>query len=259
MPGSVKIAIVKFGISALCLFSVAGCHLVTPPNPNDPVVIANDPDRMLRNIEFIGDSLDYRMATGEITQEQKDAYMRAFVSSYTSKIDPTKIDPAKAWKYGDVYRSAGDWNEAYRLYRVAVDAASTEDRRVNDRLKLARTAAMLGKVDEAISMARSTFDAPPTDKAPILPAVLFEIVPAAQGKGKDVELARLLEDAVAQHNQTIVDPRDEAGARFMNAKTTLVRRAWQRALVLYQASSDPNLAREALARYEAAMSMTARA
>lgn len=233
---------------------LAGCSSTTFPDPNQPVALKDDPARVLGNIGAVAAMLDRRIRDGQLAPEQRDELLKQYVGRYQEVIDPKAVPPGQAWQYGDIYRSAKDWKTARDLYAKAVEAAKNEDRRVNDHLRLAQAEAQLGNVQRAIELARATFSAPGADKAPILPAVLFEVLPAGLGKGKDPELAKLLEDAIGQHKQVIVDPKSDAGQRFMAARTALMRQAWIRAVNLYQASAGQDAARQAFRRFETAMS-----
>jgi hypothetical protein len=86
---------------------------------------------------------------------------------------------------------------------------------------------------------------------PILMSVLYEIVPEAQGKGRDTDLARLLEDAIPQHKATVVDAGSEAGRAFLLARPLHVHKAWIKIAQLYQAAGKEDLARKAIMSDEA--------
>lgn len=171
-------------------------------------------------------------------------------------MDVDKIPASQAWEYGDVFKTAGRWDLAKKAYEIAIQNPRNEDRRVNDRLRLALAEAHLGNVERAIELARSVFDTDDRGTAPILPAVLLEIVPAAEGKGHDAELADLLVDAIAQHDRTIVDPHSDAGKAFFRAKPIHVRDAYRKAIALYtkaglteKAEETRRAAQEALGKF----------
>lgn len=85
-------------------------------------------------------------------------------------------------------------------------------------------------------------DVGPEDKAPILPAVLLEIVPAGRGKGSDKALADLLVAAMDQHFQTRVDPATEPGKAFLVARKYHIRNSIELASRLYRTAGQPKLA-----------------
>ncbi|MES1227086.1 MAG: hypothetical protein ABUL72_00355, partial [Armatimonadota bacterium] len=152
----------------------------------------------------------------------------------------------EAWEYADIVRQADRWQDAYDLLKMAVEFAKNEDRRVNDSLQMARCAAHLGKVDEAIKLARSTFSTPAPGKAPILFAVLYEITPEALGKGKDLAVAKLIEDAIEQHEAATVTTDSQAGRDFLAARAHHIRKAWDQVLKIYTAADRRDLAESAL-------------
>jgi hypothetical protein len=104
---------------------------------------------------------------------------------------------------------------------------------VNDALHLAEALAYLGRVPEAIATARTTFNAAPSDKVPILYGVLYEIAPAAQGHGRDAELAGLLDEAIRQADLTQVDPNTPAGGQYVTARPHHIRNARRLAAELF--------------------------
>jgi tetratricopeptide (TPR) repeat protein len=225
--------------------------MVQYPNPRMPDASGYiDPDVLNADLDAYTEGLSRRVAMRELTQEQKDKYLRTYLSDTLSKIKWESIPADEAWKFGDAYRKVRDWQEAYRLYKAAVAAATDEDRRVNDRLRIAQASAALDKVDEAMTWVRSTFDARPTGKAPILFSVLYEVVPNAQGKGRDKELAELLESAIAQAMQTVVDAKTPAGRDFLIAREVHVRRAWLTVIKLYQDAGEVERARETIGKSE---------
>lgn len=217
---------------------LAGCAFEPPPDPNDPAQVGvMQQEVLMRNLRWAAEFYSDRKLRGEID----DAQLRQLLSEYANRlvatVDLELINPVSAWKYGDVFRTAERWDLAEHALRMAVDFAKrtrNEDRRVNDSLRLAQVVAHQNRVDEAIEIARSTFDTPPDQKAPILYAVVYEIVPAAERKGRDAELARLLEDAIDQHNQVIVDPNSDSGRAFLGAKRHHISRAWQKVVQLYR-------------------------
>lgn len=230
------------------LLLAAGCRSGQLPDPNAPDRIAAYPDVMARNIADLRDRLEDRVRTGEISREQQEKLISELRAKYLKTLNGVDIEPEQAWIVGDMLRDAGNWKEALRLFDIARKAAKTEDRRVNDTLRWARCAAHLGQVKEAISAARTTFNAPPEEKAPILPAVLYEVVEAGRGKGQDAELAKLMEEAVEQHLKTKVDHDSPAGKAFLAARPVHLTRAWSQIAALYQSAGQGVEARAALVR-----------
>jgi tetratricopeptide (TPR) repeat protein len=225
-----------------------GCSTPTLPNPNDPNAPGAVRSSVLRkNLAQAYRMLEDRRMRGEITEEDVRKRLRAYASTLLAGIDLGTIDPLRAWEYGEIARTAERWEDAKRLYQVATSVARTDDRRVNDGLRLAEALAHLGEVPDAIEAARAVFDAPPRERAPILPAVLYEIVPAGRARGSDLPLARLLVDAIERHETTLVDPSREAGRAFLSARTRHIDRAWALVFELAESAGDDKLSRRALA------------
>lgn len=250
----------RLWLSLLALAALVGC--AAPPRPTgvaatkDGLVSAESLNGQIAEADQM---LERRQRRGEISEADRTKYLEEYVANLIEKIDTAEIAPEVAWKYGDVYRRAGKWDVAYKLYATAVKAAPTQDRRVNDSLQLARAAGALGKVDEAIATVKSTFDAPVREKAPILPATLYEVLPQCRGKERDEALAALLEEAISQHLSTVVDPASESGKAFLNARPHHVQRAWRAVIGLYLENEMTEEARDAVLRSEQSLARFSRA
>lgn len=230
-----------------------GCQAAHIPNPNDPADVGMLSGEKLRNnYRSITDSFSERLGKNEINDGQFRALVAHAADDLSTGVDPSKVNPTEAWMYGEVLRNAPHHlPEAEAVLKLAVKVAretKNEDRRVNDSLRLAQVEAREGKVAEAIADARSVFDARPTDTAPILPAVLYELAPVARGKGQDAALAKLLEDAAEIHAHTQVDTHSEPGRAFLIARHAHIRRAFQAAETLYRAAGDEGKAAAAVTR-----------
>jgi tetratricopeptide (TPR) repeat protein len=235
-------------ILASCM--LVGCQTAPVPDPNDPAKAGPNQAEILReNVEWASDAANQRVVQGELSRDQAKQLVSQYAAKLTEKLGPG-IPANQAWIYGDMYVTAGKWEEARQALRIAVKSAWNEDRRVNDTLRLAVVEARLGNVAEAIRLTRSTFDVIPTGKAPILPAVLLELTPAAEGKGQDVELARLLEEAIQQHKQTIVDATRVSGKSFFIARPHHIAHAWEKAIELYNRAGRSDLAQAAQAKFD---------
>ncbi|MBL8048589.1 MAG: hypothetical protein JNJ45_07905 [Chthonomonas sp.] len=163
--------------------------------------------------------------TKKISAEEGDRRFQAYVDLVVQNLDTTKLVEEDMWRYGDIYRTAKRWDLAELTLEIASRDAETEDRRVNDTLRYAEALAHNKKVTEAVRVARKVFNTDHINKAPILLAVYLEIVPAGRGKGHDLELAKLIRDAVEQHKQTMVDPTTEPGRMFLMARPSHIRNA----------------------------------
>ncbi|MCW5938385.1 MAG: hypothetical protein KF884_07460 [Fimbriimonadaceae bacterium] len=230
---------------------MAGCQSVVLPDPNTPVAnSALEGEILLRNIQDAASILDNRVTNGELTQEQRDVLLRKQIDKYLADVQWSEVPDHDAWRLGDALRISGDWSRALQMYERAVAVAKSNDRFVNDSLRLARAQAKLGRAMDAIETARTTFRVPPQDKAPILMAVVYEIAPLARGLGHDSDLAKLVEEAVPQHMQTLVDPNTKPGEDFLRARPTHVRQAWILAAQLYGQAGLTDQARRCIEKAE---------
>jgi len=236
---------------------VAGCHTGTLPNPNDPDDVGQlSGDNIKDQLDSISESLMVHEAHGEISDEQFHALLTSAANSLLKGYHSDKIDPIKAWKYAEVLITAHRWPDAKVALDVAVEWAKTvhnEDRRVNDSLRLSRVLAELGQVDQAIKVARSAFNAQPVDGAPILYAVNQDILPVARGKGQDLALAHLLEDAIAITWKVQVNLATKEGQGFITSRPYRVRSAWETVVSLYNAAKRPDLAAAAQLKAESSV------
>lgn len=241
------------------LLITVGCQTGKLPDPNSENEIANYPEIMMRNLVNWRTKLDRKVAKRELTPDQRDTMMSEKTNEYLKLITPDLATEENAWVYGDLFRDGGRWDDAYRLYDAARKAAKTDDRRVNDSLRFARAAAKLKRHDEALAAVKSTFDSPAEEKAPILPAVLYEVVAAAEEdkKAPYSKYAKVLEEAIKQHLVTQVDASTDPGKAFLAAKPTHLSRAWSKVVGLYQEGGDLNSARAAIKRADDVMRQSA--
>jgi len=236
---------------------VAGCHTGQLADPNDPAEAGeNAVHVMRRELQGASDMLNERAASNEIDQKQYKAIIKEAAADLLNRYHLREIPASEAWEYVEILRTAERWEEAEKYARIAVEEAkrtNNPDRLVNDALRLAQAQAALKKVDDGIATARTVFNAKSTETAPILPATLYEFVPTARGQGNDAELAKLLEDAIACHMRTIVDPNSDAGRDFLMARPAHVRNAWREVIDLYQSAGRADLAQAAAKRAQAMM------
>lgn len=246
-------------MSILCLaVALAGCQAHTIPDPNDPPPgVPMKLDALQSNVKGIADLLMTHREKKEISNAQYHEMLSKAVGEIldTSKIEP--IEPTNAWRYGELLRTADRWKEALPVFEQAVKFAETtknNDRWVNDSLRLAQAQAMTGDSVKAIATARSVFGVPPRDAAPILIGVLLEIVPAARNQGHDLELAKLLEDAVLVSLKVEVDQKTNEGKLFLDARPYHIERAMAMIRELYGKAGKPEDAIAALQRINTAYS-----
>ncbi|RYG86471.1 hypothetical protein EON77_03745 [bacterium] len=204
---------------------MTGCAQVADPNDLVHLPGEDRPKATQRILSSALDYLDARFHAGEISDGQRQVLIQTRMNELVQAIDPQEVQDEDLWIYGDLLRSTGRWKEAADVLKQAAERADGWDRRVNDTLRYASCLAHLGKVDEAIKAARGVYNAPDRETAPILPATLYELVPAAQGQGHDPELAKLLEDAIACQTRTEVDAKSDEGKMFLAASKWHVRRA----------------------------------
>ena len=234
-------------------------HFGTPADPNDPRQAGLlTPDVLRHNLSGASDALLWRVQKGEITDEQFKDMMARAANSLLDQVDTSRIPSKSAWEYGEIYITARRWNDAKKALETAVKVAKGEDRRVNDNLHLARVMVELGDIPGAVKTARGVFDTPDEGAAPILPATLLEIVPAAEGKSHDAELAALLEDAIKCEMRTIVDQNSKPGQAFLAARPFHVRNAWAKVIDLYTAAGKNQEAQAAREKALAMRQQTAR-
>lgn len=233
----------------VALVVAAGCQTPTIPNLNDPEDVEHAPPAVLKqDLDGAYAIFAQRVRQGEITEAQARQMLTDKANAMIARIDIPKIPVSEAWRYGDIFRTAERWDLAKEAYSAGAKHAKSEDRRVNDTLRLAESMAHLGDIKGAIRIARTVLNASPRESAPILPSILLELTPAAEGKGHDIELAKLLEDAVRKHDATVVDPETEAGNAFLMAKLHHISNAWEKIGDLYRSAGRDDLALAALNR-----------
>lgn len=233
--------------------SVGGCRFGQIPNPAAKRPPANDPKALQERVGRVRESLEARVRQGTMNPGSMKRVLGDYIQGEINKIDLDRIDTRDIWRIADASRQSGDWNTTKALYELAVKYAPDDDRRVNDTIRLAEAVAMQGDAAKGVTLVRSTFDAKPGNKAPILMATLYEFVPAAMGKGQDLQIALLLEDAVDQHLQTVVDPKTEVGRAFLKSRRHHIQKALEVAIQILHQNGDEALMREALRRSDEAL------
>jgi hypothetical protein len=197
---------------------IVGCGQY--PNPNDLGLIDQNHRVEIANkrLESAETTLEFKVVAKEITDERRNQLIKELAEDMLKKIDAKVVADTDQWMYAALLRVTDRWPEAETALRIAVKVAPNADRKINDTLKLAQAEAKNQKVDEAIATANSVLNAPDKEAAPILPSILYEVVPAAQGKGHDKELATLLEKAIIVHQRVKVDPNTDSGKLFLIAR-----------------------------------------
>jgi hypothetical protein len=233
-------------LAAVLAVGLGGCKVKPIPDPNDPNDVGNAQPEVLRNaLKGAADALFDRVHTGELTDAEAQDKLSKYADTLLSSLKMEKVPHDKAWEYGEVFRAARRWKQAKVFLEIAVKYANTQDRFVNDSIRLAAVDCMLKDVPTAIKLVRGTFTAYPENKAPILYGALYDVVPAGEGQGHDVELAQLLQDSIAQAMKTRVDPKSEAGSAFLMARGHHVGVAWLKVVQMFTDANRPDLARKA--------------
>ncbi len=235
-----------------CAVLLAGCNMGTFPDPNDPKDVGPiSVDNLFGQYNSISELLQQRVGHAQISQADADAALREAAVRLLKGFSTEKVEASKAWQVARMMIDVQQWANAKPMLEVAVEWAKTshnEDRRVNDTLQLARAQANLGDVSAAVKTARKTFDAAPANCAPIPFSVLYEIVPGGRGKGHDIELARLLEDAIVIDTKVVVNTQTEGGIRFLQGRPRRMRESWNVIHALYADAKRPDLEEKAKVR-----------
>lgn len=218
-------AFCKAGVAFATLTLSLGCATPPVPNPNSTFIPQNlSPGQALNLLRRANVLFQARIRTGTLQRADLDQLNQLYAQDIAQALDIRKMQLADAWTFGEVYRSARDWGQARIAFERAVQNNSHE-RWVVDRLRLAESLAWLGEQDSAIRWVESTFVARPEAKAPILPAVLYEIAPPLATNGPNSAVADLLLQAIDQHRQAVVNPTTPAGQDFLAARSHHIRRA----------------------------------
>lgn len=204
---------------------LAGCGKFPNPNNIQSVDITDRAETAYRLLEGAEATLDFKVNAAEISDIERMNMIRNYAEELLKSIQPKAVPAEDQWMYAALLRVTGRWKEAETALETAVRAASTTDRKVNDTLKLAQAEAQNGKVETALATARSVMNVDDRDAVPILPAVLFEIVPAAEGKGFDKELSKLLSEAIDTQQRVVVDRNTDEGRAFLITRPDRIRRA----------------------------------
>ncbi len=200
-----------------------------PPDPNDPEEVGMmKATVMRRNLKQASDAANARVGKGQMSQTEAKDKVSATAETLLNDLKPDNIPDSDLWEYGEVLWTAKEWERAIPVLEKALTVASEskdEDRRINDTLRLAQCYVGNGDIPKGIETVRKTFDVGPTGSAPILPSLVFEFVPMAQGKGFDPDLVKLLQDAIPIFAKTEVDESTQPGRDFIIARPAIIREA----------------------------------
>ena len=214
----------------------------TPPDPNSPLESRDGLKNITKNVAELSMRLEILKNGRKITEQQQRDLLAEYAREQAGIIKP-RIRRTDAFDYGNLLRTAQEWQSALEQYRVAAGLYKdkNEDLYINTLLRIAHCLSAEGKLLDAITTARESFASAPGNKAGILYAVYLEIVPAGLGKGHDLQLAALIEEAIQQMELAVVEPHSAAGIRFLSAKPHHIRKAWDLAMSIYSGSGDPAL------------------
>ena len=240
-------------ILAVVSMALVGCRVDPPFNPNDPNQVSADRQPLVIKAymkQMSEDVIGPAVLARQITKDQGDQMMVDGAKDYLKTVHLKRTPPDAQWMLGEAFITAHEWARAEEFLTVAMQADSGPDRQVHDRVWLARCQAELGKVDEAIATARSSFVAPPEWKWPILYAVIYEIVPPAVRikPEKRIELAHLVEDAIKQHEAAVGSLEDDRTSQYVATRNFHIAKAWQLVVELYTDAKRPDLAHAAAVR-----------
>lgn len=209
----------------LGILVLAGCSQY--PNPNDLAKI-DAPDQVDAGWEILQSmvsKLEFKVTQGEISDKERTEFLKDECHELLQEIDEKSVPPISAWKYADMLRVTEDWPKAEKFLVEAVKTASTPGRKITDSIRLAHAMAKNGKVTESIQAIQPALDASPEDGPLVLPAVLYEYIPAAKGHGQDKKLADVLEKAIQCQLNSKVDVKSDEGRMFLAASRHHLRKA----------------------------------
>jgi hypothetical protein len=221
-------------VSYLHLFGLILIGCGQYPNPNDLSSVQADQRVAIANkrLESAEATLQYKVEHNEISDSRRNELISELAEEFLKTIDPKVVPDSDQWMYAALLRVTNRWSDAEKSLKLAVKVAKSPDRQVNDNLKLAQAQAKNNEVSEAIATAHSITNAADGDAAPILPSVLLELIPTAQGKGHDRELADLLRQAVQCHMRVKVDMNSDAGKSFEIARHYHINKAEEKIVEL---------------------------
>ncbi|HLO97511.1 MAG TPA: hypothetical protein VK171_02850 [Fimbriimonas sp.] len=216
----------------LGLVVLGGCAQL--PNPNDLAAIdsADRVDSAFEIHQSVVAKLEYKVVQSEISDAERTKLLRDECADLLTTIDEKAVPPASAWKYADMLRVVEDWPKAEKFLAEAVKVADTPGRKITDTIRLAHAMAKNGKVEESVAAIQPALQASPEDGPLVLPAVLYEYVPAAKGQGVDKDLADILDSAIECQRNSKVDVKTDEGRAFMMASRYHIRKAEAEAATL---------------------------
>jgi len=239
----------KFSL-VLVVAMVCGCQSGQFLDPNNPISSVGHQGHILdKDLKAASESINERLSIGAISSQQGADELTKYARKLLDSDKDPRIARSEAWEYADVLITAQRWAEADRVLRVALQNPTGEGRKVNDTLRLAHCEAELGDVESAIAITRSSFGATPHWKWPILYATYLEIVPAAlaHSKGKELELADLVKDAIHQHERALGDINNKSEKMWVVTRRIQIDRAYHYMEQIYGSIDRPDLVKQTIA------------
>src|SRR6476659_9043092 len=115
---------VRKSLSLLGLVAIAGCQTGVLEDPNDPVAAGiMAPDVIRRQLKGTSDMLMDRVGTGQLSDQQFRALIAKRANELLKDLPLDKVEPARAWEYGEVFKAAEKWDLPKQAEEIAVDHA----------------------------------------------------------------------------------------------------------------------------------------
>lgn len=216
-----------------------------PPDPNDP---RQNPDEAIRiareNLAKLHWQLEERVVKKKLSAERQSELMVEEASQYADLLRTIGVRPSEAFGYGEVLRTARRWGDAATAFQSAVKhhRQNNEDLYINSLLRLAHCYAEEGRGVEAVETTRISFGASPGNKPSILLAVYLEIAPALLRHRYTEGVAEMIEDAMRQHAEAVVNPESTPGQMFLAARRFHLSKAAQLAAGIYEQKGEQGAA-----------------
>lgn len=223
--------LLAMGMPALVFY---GLKDSVPPDPNDVLQVDSGGLAIAtRNVEQFFWNLEAKQANGDLDADRAKVLLEEYARSQVEAVRRTGAEKESTFMFGELLRAGKLWSEAQAAYeQVLKESPDNEDLFVNSKLRIAQCMAAQDRVEEGLAAIRETFSASAGNKPPILLGVYLDFAPYAQGKGHDVELAKVIREAVDQHLAANVNPTSVSGQAFLGVRRIHVSRAFLLAIAL---------------------------
>lgn len=237
------------GLLLVILVSLAGCKSAILRDPNDPNSVGvNQANVLEQDLKNASDSINVHVRKNLMSSKEGQIELQKYAGKLLDSVHQLVVFPNTAWKDADVMITAKRWADAASVLKIALAHPASEDRWVNDTLRLAHCDASLGKIPQAIALTKSTFKATPKWKWPVLYATYLQIVPAAlaHSHGDQLELAQLVKGAIHQHELAWGTMSKPKYVGWLEARQIQIDRAWAYVIKIYLSIGRKDLARQAI-------------